>query len=415
MAIVKNFYLRNQRKKLGGAVYYQAMGQTRSRELAAEVSNPRTPAQMAQRVRWANLVNLYRANKGWMKYAYETKKTNQSDYNKFMSLNVASSNIYLPKDIANAGGCVVQAYQITQGSLPSIETVYSAGSEAWLTNIYLPQNFELTQKTVAQVSAALIENNPALQEGDQLSFIRMTQMTNAYNGAPYVIVRKYEVILSLTNNSSWQDYMPNEYIGVASNVGLNGLCVNNSGQAGGFAMILSRTIAGKTYVSSQPIVVANNSALIAAFSSASALENAISSYGETSEPFLSSTFANQFAEESVPNSIVSLTADTNRLVPGTFFNITKALAAKNLRIVFSSSYGENTTQIRVGYMANGNENFFVMSTISLQEGTLLSVFPAADALPADAACTSILVTTEDGDVYEASFFVPNSYTIHGLE
>lgn len=415
MAIVENFYLRNQRKKLGGAVYYQAMGQTRSRELAAVVSNPRTNAQMTQRVRWANLVNLYRANKSWMKYAFETKKPNQSDYNKFMSLNVANSNIFLPKNIAAAGGCVVQAYQITQGSLPSIETTYDQVGGKWYTNIIVPENIDLEAVTVASFASQILPLNPGMQEGDQLSFIRMTQMTNVYTGAPYVIVRKYEIVLSLSNNNLFSNYIPLSYINTGVNGNYHVLTVTDSMQAGGFAMILSRTISGKTFVSSQPIVVANNSAMIAAYSGIDALNAAIDSYGSSEEPFLTTTEALQSSSENIQNSIVSLVADGNRFVPGTFFNITKALGGKPFSVVFSSPFFENTTSIRIGYVDEGGASAFVMVTPTLQGGILNATFPAASVLPEDAACTEITITTEDNYVYEAGFTIPNSYTIHGLE
>ena len=103
MAIVKTGDMYGQVGRLGQNVYYTAYSETRSRKLAASVTNPRTQAQMLQRVRWANLVNFYRVNKEWMKYAFETKKKNQSEYNKFMSLNVASSPIYLTKQEAGGG------------------------------------------------------------------------------------------------------------------------------------------------------------------------------------------------------------------------------------------------------------------------------------------------------------------------
>ena len=69
MAIVTSMWLKGTKQKLGGSVLYQAMGQTRQRELAANVANPRTNSQMQQRTRWANLVNFYRVNAGWMKFA----------------------------------------------------------------------------------------------------------------------------------------------------------------------------------------------------------------------------------------------------------------------------------------------------------------------------------------------------------
>ena len=73
MAIVKSAGLRNYVGKHAGNVYYLQKGEALVREKAAEVTNPRTPSQMMQRTRLANLVNFYRANKDWMKrYAYET-------------------------------------------------------------------------------------------------------------------------------------------------------------------------------------------------------------------------------------------------------------------------------------------------------------------------------------------------------
>lgn len=290
MAIVSNFWLKGSKKRLAGAVIYQAMGQTRQRALAAEVSNPRTEAQMNQRVKWANLVNLYRANQSWMKYAFETKKSNQSEYNKWMSLNVTGSRIYLPKEIAAAGGAVVDAYQVTQGSLPSIE--WSDGGGSLLSNIFLPVDFVFTSvTTIGAFSQALVAENPAIRIGDQLSFIRMTQLLNAYTGAPYVQVREYEFIVDTTSTALLSSYWPMDLFEERLIEGINRLEFVGSSKSGGFAMILSRTIAGRTYVSSQSIVVWNNDTIVNRFSNAEALQAAIDSYGSSTDAFLSTVSA----------------------------------------------------------------------------------------------------------------------------
>lgn len=290
MAIVSSMWLKGAKKRLGGTVIYQAMGQTRQRELAAEVSNPRTQSQMGQRVKWANLVNLYRANRNWMKYAFETKKSNQSEYNKFMSLNVASSRIYLTKDVANAGGCVVDEYLMTQGSLPSIEFVPTSNGY-FASNIVVTNGTISPTTTIATFSQNVIANNPAIREGDQLSFIRLTQMTNASTGVPYVVVREYEVIIDSTNSASIWDYLPQEYF---YEWGENPkfLAIGSApGKVGGFCMILSRTISGKTYVSSQRVILVGMDTFIEAWSNSVALQSAIDSYGVTDDAFLSSTYA----------------------------------------------------------------------------------------------------------------------------
>lgn len=414
MAIVKNFWLKNSTKKLGGAVIYQAMGQTRSRMLAESIANPRTQSQMTQRVKWSNLVNLYRVNRPWMKYSFETKKDNQSDYNKFMSLNVANSNIYLPKNVAAAGGCVVEGYLITQGSLPSIEYTYDGTNDRWSSNIYLGPAFLFNNTTVAQLSKAILDNNPAIREGDQLSFIRMTQLTNTESGFPYVVEREYEMLVSLTSTALVGDYLPLEYVDSTEDSTMSQLCINNSGNAGGFLMVISRTIGGKTFVSSQRIIVANNSALISAYSSAAALQAAIDSYGVSDEPFLTTTTANRDADIFTPNSMLSFDIGTRHIVPGQFFQLTKADAEEDCVITFSAPVSGAGASIVLKTIQGGHESSITIAQWAVENGKVEFTMPAASGLPTDAAVYEITVTV--GDVlYQTRFAIPNEYTIEGLE
>lgn len=403
MAVVENFWLKGQRKRLGDSVIYQAMGQTRSRVLATTVRNPRTTAQMNQRVKWANLVNLYRANQSWMKYAFERKKSTQSDYNKFMSLNVTGSNIFLTKDIAAAGGCVVQAYQITQGSLPSIESTYETSEGWWGTNIYLGNSFLFNAVTVADFARAVLDNNPAIREGDQLSFIRMTQMTNADNGAPYVIVRKYEVVLSLSNTSPVYDYLPSDYIDSSEAATNARLVVRNSGYAGGWVLILSRTSGGRTSVSSQRIVVANNTAMIEAYSSAAALAAAIASYGESEEAFLSSVTANTAQTAYVPNSIISVSIGSTRYTPGDAIIVTKSTAGRAIQITFSSNIAISVDYVRFVYRSDGVLNNFDIGEVTTSGSELNGTMPTAADLPDSGKVVSVIVTDDAGNSYVAAF------------
>lgn len=353
MAIVKNFWLVNQKKKLGGAVIYQAMGQTRSRELAASVSNPRTQSQMLQRCKWANLVNLYRVNRDWMKYAFETKRENQSEYNKFMSLNVASSQIYLTKQAAAAGSCVVNDYLITQGTLPSVEFSYTG--RYYFSNIYFDADGILSEHvSISTVSASLLAANPILREGDQISFIRLTQMTNATTGYPYVVCRRYEVILDTTDTREFYDFMPADYI-VQQSYGNNScLSVEDSGNAGGFAIIVSRTIGGKTFVSTQRIIVANNSAIIGQWSGSSALQAAIDSYGQQDDAFLSTTTANVAQEAATQLAVTSIQLDGVTYVPGERYAAVASLENKSASITFNRDLDLSEVKLRGVFLYDGS-------------------------------------------------------------
>lgn len=337
MAIIENLWLRKSKKRLGGVVLYQAMEQTRARELASSVTNPRTASQMGQRVKWAQLVNFYRANGNWMKYAYETKSANQSEYNKFMQLNVADSQVYFTKQQAAAGSSIVCPYIMTQGSLPSIEFTEESGS--WPSNIYFPDTFSLVSSTtVAEFSQYAIQQNPAIRQGDQLSFLRFTQMFNSDTGYPYVIVRKYELVFDITSTDLVGSYLPLDYIGVLNVGSPKQLGVIDSGLAGGFILILSRTQGGKTYVSSQRIITSRMGATIATYSSAQQLAAAVSSYGENADAFLSSTTANINSQAPIPLAIVGVTDASYFANPGSVVPLLdNFVGGDDIQIIFNNA------------------------------------------------------------------------------
>ena len=413
MSIVHNMWLRGSKKRLGGSVFYQAMGQTRQRELAAEVRNPRTQSQMAQRVKWANLVNFYRANASWMKFAYETKKTNQSDYNKFMSLNVASSRIYLPKSIASQGGCVVDAYVMTQGSLASIEIL--AAQNNWQTNVYTPGMLEgVTTYTVGEVSRAILGANPAIREGDQLSFIRFTQQTNSVTGVPYVVVREYEVLINSNDLQLFFDFMPDGIIDFGGAVGSEAMVVKNTGNAGGFLMCLSRTVGGKTFVSTQSIIVANNSALIEAYSSDAALQAAIDSYGESVDPFLTSTTANQDTQAAVGGSIIGVKINDIVGVPGQRFTPGEIKEGDEVLVTFSKGMRGNVTNASVvGY--DKGAMFDIACTVDELADNKVTLNIVSGIENVESPVIESVYITIDGVDYRAVFAIRNEDTIEGLE
>lgn len=413
MAIVNSMWLKTSKKKLGGTVLYQAMGQTRQRELAASVTNPRTQSQMAHRARWANCVNMYRVNQSWLKYAFETKKSNQSEYNKFMSLNAANSPIFLTKQEAAAGACVVAPYVIMQGSLPSIEVTKQ--NSAWLSNLYLgPDNPDLQTASIATVSSLLLQYNPALREGDQISVIRMTQLTNQSSGIPYVIVRKYEVVLNSLDTRLWKDFIPQTVMYSVVSGGQAQITVIDDGTAGGFVIGLSRTIGGKTYVSSQNIVVTNNDAMISAYSSQAALQRAIDSYGESDEAFLSSTTANELPVAPVPNSIISVKVDGVTYTPGVRYANLPNWAAKQMQIFFTSNLSGADPEVEVTFIQGGRT--YVDSTTGTISGNVLTVANLESDFDDSVGKTLLSVMATVGGIdYTAQYGISNDDTIEGLE
>lgn len=404
-------WLKGAKKRLGGTVIYQAMGQTRQRELAAEVSNPRTESQMGQRVKWANLVNLYRANRSWMKYAYETKKSSQSEYNKFMSLNVASSRIYLPKDVANAGGCVVDEYLMTQGSLPSIEFVPTSNGY-FASNIVLTDTVITPSVTVGTFSQNVLRNNPAIREGDQLSFVRMTQMTNASTGVPYVVVREYEVIIDPANNTILWDYLPEDYF-YEWGTDTKYLAIGSAtGKVGGFVMILSRTISGKTYVSSQRVILVGMDAFINAWSNAAALQAAIDSYGVTDDAFLSSIYADQDKQPATLLALLAANYNDNSVDYTSWSRF--VLPTLNDGDAFNFKFNAELTAAPDAIKIQTNKGDIQLTDFSRSGKTARGVVPESWGSKEDVVVISVTVTYDSVE-YSILFRTQNSDFIQGIE
>lgn len=313
MAVVKNFWLRDNTQKLGGAVIYQSKGQTLMRQLAPSITNPRTDAQMEQRVKLANLVAFYRASAGWMRGAFETKPSNQSDYNAFVSANAAGNAVWLTKSQVDAGNAIVAPYVVSRGTLGEIVQTLD---EDWIyTNLYVGDLSFGLQTTIAQFTAALLTNNNGLQEGDQLSIIQYIQNT-ATDGNYTITCRPYEVILSLSSSELLSAYLPIDLL-VVSDDDSPRMGIVAADFVGGASFVLSRTQGGRILVSSSVVTLTPANEVYAAMTTTSQQNAAIASYGTTTTVFLDSTGANTAnASVSTQASVLALIINNRTYTPG---------------------------------------------------------------------------------------------------
>lgn len=112
-----NPFFATMRGKLGEQVFMRTGGEQRARTYLKVISNPRTKAQMSQRVKLANLVNFYRILRPLLGDSFLRRPTNLSSYNAFVKANLASSRVYLTKEQASSGYVVTAPYTITDGTL----------------------------------------------------------------------------------------------------------------------------------------------------------------------------------------------------------------------------------------------------------------------------------------------------------
>lgn len=261
------------RGSAGNWTFSRLNGQTVAKEKVEKKATPvRTLPQMLRRVRWANLVNLYRSFNGTLHPSFEGKDPKLSDYNMFMQANLNSSNVALTKTIADQSGCVVDAYQITRGQLPSIVVEYG-NANIPETDLAVGTLTLGNSTTLAAFSSAIIDNNEGWRNGDQLSAFIIRQYLNSTTQVPYVSIDAVEVTLDTSATTTLlKDVMDISLFNVADG------CLALSGPVnGGVAFVHSRKVNGKTIVSTQFIAVSNT--YLANYNTNAAFDAAIESYG----------------------------------------------------------------------------------------------------------------------------------------
>lgn len=286
MAKVKSMNNRNLIGTLGGAVYYMRSGENVAREKAAFVTNPRTTSQMNQRVRLANLVNFYRANRGWMfKGAFENKPASWSDYNAFVSRNIDASDVALTKAEANVGACIMDAYKVTDGSLSPLSYAYNT-NKFQMPIAGLSANIE----SIGDLSQALINANLGIQAGDQLSIIFMVNKRDA-NDVPKLQVYAKELIINTSDEREYPEVLGSSVWTISVIAGtLEITPIAQTGAAFGLAVIVSRTTANGIKVSPQFVAISDDT-FVQGYSSTEQFDKAFQSYGDSEAYFLDSRTA----------------------------------------------------------------------------------------------------------------------------
>lgn len=286
--------------KLGSMVFYRAGGEQRTRTYVKTVRNPKTYSQIAQRSQLANIVNLYRVLAVVLEKSFADKKPKQSDYNAFVSRNLNKVRLYFTKEMAAKQACVVAPYQITSGSIATIELT-GVGDDT-VTNIGLGTGFEINEgTTVGEFSQAILKNNVDIIEGMALSYISVIQHSGGIDYPPTATANYYQVTIDSTSDKLLYSVMPEQAVAVVDGFLAHGAHV----ATGGFAWILSKKDEnGKLQVSSQSLVV-NDDETYTYYSSNQAREDAILSYGGQPDAFL--TPGREIASQpNAPASVSSL-------------------------------------------------------------------------------------------------------------
>lgn len=398
MAVIRNSANTIMRGRVGETTYYVNGGQQIARQ-AKNNSNygetaRRSEAQQLRRIMWANLVNFYKASATWMPKAFETKKRNQTDYNKFMQLNIGTARIALTKDEAAAGACVVDGFIVSQGSLPTIELAQEL--TGYTTGIALGDLTIGATTTIGQLTAAILANNSNYREGMQLSFVNYTQSTDPL-GIPRLVCRLYEVTLNNESTELVRSYLPD----FASTTIDGQLGCTNQSTDGAFTYIVSEIVAGALRVSTQQLTTKNQFNVIV-YSSQSQVDKAVASYGVDQEVILNPNLSIAQRPPVQSIDIISLNyesgGETVTVLPGESITPASVLANNPINIVFDGLEDQTISSAEIVF-SSGTAR--AASTITLTDDTAAILFPVSSNNTNSVA--TISVTFSDGQIVTARF------------
>ena len=333
------------RGKLGQTVFYRRGGEQVERIYNPAPKNANTKSQVDQRSQLTNIVRLYQASPVFFKRAFANKKNNQTDYNALVSRNLNKGvKVYLPKSVADEQGGVVAPYIISDGSLTPI-VVTGQGVSA-VTSLAVGSDFTVgAATTVAELSAALLNNNTIVQAGDQLSYLSIEQYTA--NGVPRLRARLFEMTIDTADATLVYDVMPTQAVNVVDGFIAHGALV----YSGAFAWVLSRKTASGLQVSRQQLVCTSDT-LYSAYVGTDAATRAQVSYGANLDAFLDPEgSASGSVVPSVGASVASLSINGTQLSTALdSLSITGgSIAAGQLKIEGSGLSEVEQATLRIAY------------------------------------------------------------------
>lgn len=260
MAVVISPYVGDARGKLGAAVYLRSKGQTLVRGYNPSPLNRRTVSQQGQRAVFSSAVRFYsRGVQNLFQFAFEDKKSKESDYNAFMRYNAKKGMYFGPDENANDAFGALAPWVLTRGSLGSPVPNFDSVP-------YVPFAGVTSQpaSTVGAVSSAIIAADPSYEVGDILTFLGInTWMRPGSNSYPYDSVPEEipewtlrQLVLDPSDDTQLSS--PDWFVAYSSDIGLElwgGRTFNGSSFASGVAFVHSRVRNGKVFVSNSQLVL----------------------------------------------------------------------------------------------------------------------------------------------------------------
>lgn len=215
------------------------------------INNPQTVLQMYQRLKFPNLNNAYRALRPFIRQGWETMPEGQTMHNCFVAANLHFPPFGITHQQHLAGCTILDAYQVTNGSLPSIviDTV-TRGVDQGISDILLGDLVPSVDTTLGELSEAIVSANAGrFVYGDEIAFLSAVQVV--HDGVVRVRTARTAIILT---SDSIQPLAAINILGFGAHNGR--LALSSIHPDGGYCWVHTRrNDEGKLLLSSQSLLV----------------------------------------------------------------------------------------------------------------------------------------------------------------
>lgn len=264
--------------KLADSVFSIVKGQTIERSAAVAPANPKTEKQYNVRMRWSNIISSWNSYQLALRGLFEFKSKTESDYNRFVSLNVQTETpVFLDKNESELKAVVIAPYIVSEGSLKSIKIRGTRANS--YTDICVGQLIITATTTIAELSTAILQyNGNRFREGDNLCYLSCMQDVDSVTHAPTAIVNRFRLHIDTTDTRKVWDVVASWGFNSVVSGQFNFIGHGDRIGYGGFAWIHTRLVGNTRHCSSQRLIVDNDD-ILNDYSSNEYFNRAAESYG----------------------------------------------------------------------------------------------------------------------------------------
>ena len=154
-------------------IYYEVNGVTFGRSKPTKMGNPKTEAQMKQRIKMNNILNMYKYIKGYLQQNFEGIIGNKNASSFFRSYNLMKTPVWLTKGQKESYKFVLAPYVVAQGRINSVGYEFRDGLFVSDINV---GDLEINDETKESVlSSVVCANNEGWTNNDSLQVILLRQ------------------------------------------------------------------------------------------------------------------------------------------------------------------------------------------------------------------------------------------------